>query len=58
MTTNRLAKSAASFESKMTALDWARGARDKGLPKLEAAWMAEARRRGEIPDHSEPRQWS
>lgn len=39
----------------MTALDWARLAKEKRLPRHEAAWLAEARNRGEIPDHSEPR---
>jgi len=53
MTTNRLSKSN-GYQSKYTALQWARMARDKGLLKHEAAWLAEARRRGEIPDHSEP----
>ena len=54
-TENRLAKSETSYVSKYTALQWARMAREKNLPKHEAAWMAEAKRRGEIPDHSEPR---
>jgi hypothetical protein len=40
----------------MSALDWARLARAKGLKQHEQAWLDEAHRRGEIPDHSEPRQ--
>jgi hypothetical protein len=57
MSTNPLKKAAklAEFVSERTALEWARGAREKNLPKHEAAWLAEARRRGEIPDHSEAR---
>lgn len=41
---------------KLTALQWARMAREKGLLKHESAWLAEAKRRGEIPDHSEPKE--
>ena len=42
------------WQSKYTALQWARMAREKGLLKHKSAWLAEAKRRGEIPDHSEP----
>lgn len=57
MTARNPLKIAAQPESlvQRSALEWARGAREKGLLKHEAAWLAEAKRRGEIPDHSEPR---
>jgi hypothetical protein len=41
------------FETRMTAMDWARLAREKGLLKHESAWLAEAKRRGEIPSYGD-----
>ena len=38
-----------------TALEWATSARRRGDHKAEKLWLDEAVRRGEVPDHSEPR---
>lgn len=55
MTDNPLKAVATTRETKMTAMDWARLARSKGLLKHESAWLAEAKRRGEIPSYGDDR---
>lgn len=39
--------------SPYTAMEWARMARERGLLKHESAWLAEAKRRGEIPSYGD-----
>jgi hypothetical protein len=41
-------RSAFAGSGQMTALQWAEGAKERNLPKHYEAWMAEAKRRGEI----------
>jgi len=48
MTANPLKIIPQAQQCQRTALEWARGAREKGLREHEKAWLEEARRRGEV----------
>ena len=52
MTDNPL-KKAAVREGAWTAMDYVRQARADGNSRLESLWLAEAKRRGEIPSYGD-----